>query len=116
MTELKIALSIEEAADYTGIGRNTLRNLVEWKKLPVLRVGRKVLIKTDTVQDFYRSYHASASASIDYQSKVESWESTYGESEKPKVETIAERMERYQKEKTEQHYKQNYQKKDRGMR
>ena len=36
MTERKIALSIEEAADYTGIGRNTLRKLVEWKKLPVL--------------------------------------------------------------------------------
>ena len=45
MTERKIALSIEEAADYTGIGRNTLRKLVEWKKLPVLKVGRKVLIK-----------------------------------------------------------------------
>ncbi len=27
MTEMKIALSIEEAADYTGIGRNTLRDL-----------------------------------------------------------------------------------------
>ena len=36
MTQRKIALSIEEAADYTGIGRNTLRQLVEWKKLPVL--------------------------------------------------------------------------------
>ena len=42
MTQRKIALSIEEAADYTGIGRNTLRQLVEWKKLPVLKVGRKV--------------------------------------------------------------------------
>lgn len=52
MTETKIALSIEEAADYTGIGRNTLRNLVEWKKLPVLRVGRKVLIKTDMLEMF----------------------------------------------------------------
>ena len=40
MTERKIALSIEEAADYTGIGRNTLRKLVEWKKLPVLKVGK----------------------------------------------------------------------------
>ena len=28
MTERKIALSIEEAADYTGIGRNTLRSIV----------------------------------------------------------------------------------------
>ena len=52
MTEMKIALSIEEAADYTGIGRNTLRNLVEWKKLPVLKGGRKVLIKTDILEMF----------------------------------------------------------------
>ena len=52
MTKTKIALSIEEAADYTGIGRNTLRNLVEWGKLPVLKVGRKVLIKSDILEKF----------------------------------------------------------------
>ena len=49
MTERKIALSIEDAADYTG---NTLRKLVEWEKLPVLKVGRKVLIKTDMLEKF----------------------------------------------------------------
>ena len=42
MTERKIALSIEDAANYTGIGRNTLRKLVEWEKLPVLKVKRSV--------------------------------------------------------------------------
>ncbi len=52
MTETKIALSIEEAAGYTGIGRNTLRKLVEWGKLPVLKVGRKVLIKSDILEKF----------------------------------------------------------------
>lgn len=52
MIKTKIALSIEEAADYTGIGRNTLRNLVEWGKLPVLKVGRKVLIKSDILEKF----------------------------------------------------------------
>ncbi len=52
MTRTKIALSIEEAAGYTGIGRNTLRNLVEWGKLPVLKVGRKVLIKSDMLEKF----------------------------------------------------------------
>ena len=52
MTQTKIALSIEEAAEYTGIGRNTLRNLVKWKKLPVLQEGRKVLIKTDILEHF----------------------------------------------------------------
>lgn len=52
MTKTKIALSIEEAAAYTGIGRNTLRKLVEWEKLPVLKVGRKVLIKSDILEKF----------------------------------------------------------------
>ena len=52
MTETKIAMTIEEAAAYTGIGRNTMRNLVEWGKLPVLKVGRKVLIKSDILESF----------------------------------------------------------------
>lgn len=52
MTETKIAMTIEEASEYTGIGRNTMRNLVEWGKLPVLNVGRKVLIKSDILEKF----------------------------------------------------------------
>lgn len=69
-----------------------------------------------TVQDFYRSYHTSASAYNDYQSKVKKWESTYGIKEKPKEETIADRMERYQKEMAEQNHKPISQKKDKGAR
>ena len=52
MTETKIAMTIEDASEYTGIGRNTMRNLVEWGKLPVLKVGRKVLIKSDILEKF----------------------------------------------------------------
>ncbi len=52
MTETKIAMTIEEASEYTGIGRNTMRNLIEWGKLPVLKVGRKVLIKSDILEKF----------------------------------------------------------------
>lgn len=52
MTETKIAMTIEEASEYTGIGRNTMRNLVEWGKLRVLKVGRKVLIKSDILEKF----------------------------------------------------------------
>lgn len=48
----KIAFTIEEAAAYTGIGRNTMRQLVEWKKFPVLRVGRKVLIQREKLEVF----------------------------------------------------------------
>lgn len=52
MTDKKIAFTIEEASEYTGIGRNTLRTLVEWNKLPVLKVGRKMLIKKDILETF----------------------------------------------------------------
>ena len=54
MHENKLAYSIEEAADCTGIGRNTIRKLIEWNKLPVLRVGRKLLIRGDTMENFVR--------------------------------------------------------------
>ena len=52
MRESKMAYSIDEAAECTGIGRNTLRKLIEWKKLPVLKVGRKLLIRADTIETF----------------------------------------------------------------
>lgn len=54
MQQIKMAYSIDEAAEYTGIGRNTLRKLIEWKKLPVLKVGRKLLIRGDTLEAFLR--------------------------------------------------------------
>ena len=47
MTEIKMGLTIEEAAECTGIGRNTMRKLVDWGKLPVLKVGRKTMIRRD---------------------------------------------------------------------
>ena len=48
----KIGLTIEEAAESTGIGRNTMRKLVEWGKLPVLKVGRKTIIRKDALERF----------------------------------------------------------------
>ena len=54
MQNMRIAYSIDEAAECSGIGRNTLRMLIEWKKLPVLKVGRKLLIRGDTLEAFIR--------------------------------------------------------------
>jgi len=48
----KIGLTVEEAASYTGIGRNTLRKLIEWGKIPVLRIGRKSIVRTDVINEF----------------------------------------------------------------
>ena len=54
MLRNKLAMSVEDASAYTGIGRNTLRELIRSQKLPVLRIGRKILIRTDTLDNFLR--------------------------------------------------------------
>lgn len=48
----KLGLTIDEAAAYIGIGRNTLRKLVKHEKLPVLLVGKKNVIRTDILEQF----------------------------------------------------------------
>ena len=48
----KQALTINEAAIYSGIGRNTLRMLVRWKKLSSLHIGNKIIIRTETLDKF----------------------------------------------------------------
>ncbi|MBQ8982453.1 MAG: helix-turn-helix domain-containing protein [Lachnospiraceae bacterium] len=52
MNETKIAFTVDEAAAYTGIGRNTMRRLVEWGKIPTLKVGRKILIRREMLENF----------------------------------------------------------------
>ncbi|MBQ9862923.1 MAG: helix-turn-helix domain-containing protein [Lachnospiraceae bacterium] len=59
---MKSYYSIDEAAECTGIGRNTLRKLIEWKKLPVLKVGRKLLIRADTIETFMELNEGNTSA------------------------------------------------------
>ena len=48
----KMGLTIEEAAETTGIGRNTMRKLIDWGKLPILKVGRKTIIRKDALERF----------------------------------------------------------------
>jgi excisionase family DNA binding protein len=50
----RIAMTVEEAAEYTGIGRNTLRQLIRWETMPILHVGRKKLIRTEVLDEFLR--------------------------------------------------------------
>ena len=52
MKEPKMGMTIDEAAEMTGIGRNTMRKLVDWGKLPVLTVGRKTIIRRDALENF----------------------------------------------------------------
>ena len=54
MAEIKMGLTIDESATYSGIGRNTIRRLIDWGKLPVLKVGRKTIIRRDTLAEFLK--------------------------------------------------------------
>ncbi|MDY4971183.1 MAG: helix-turn-helix domain-containing protein [Lachnospiraceae bacterium] len=47
-----MGLTVDEAAAYTGIGRNTIHQLVGWGKIPVLKIGRKMIIRADVIDRF----------------------------------------------------------------
>lgn len=51
----RLTMSVDEAAAYTGIGRNTLRELIRSHRIPVLRIGRKILIRADTLEKFLQT-------------------------------------------------------------
>lgn len=48
----KSSLTVNEASEYSGIGRNNLRVLIRWQKIPVIRIGNKVLIRVETIDKF----------------------------------------------------------------
>ena len=48
----KMGMTNEEAAEISGIGRNTMRKLVDWGKIPVLKVGRKTIIRRYALERF----------------------------------------------------------------
>lgn len=50
----KTALTVNEASDYTGIGRNSLRTLIAWDKIPVIRIGNKILIRLEVLDRFLK--------------------------------------------------------------
>lgn len=52
MRKSKIALTVQEASEYTGIGRNNLRWLIQEGFIPVIRVGKKVLIRICILDQF----------------------------------------------------------------
>lgn len=52
MEQKKIAFTINEASDYTNIGRNTLRKLIAWDMFPVIKIGKKILIRAEVLDRF----------------------------------------------------------------
>lgn len=54
MEQQKIALTVNEASEYTGIGRNMLRKLIAWQAIPTLKIGKKILIRTQVLDTFLK--------------------------------------------------------------
>lgn len=54
MYEKKLTLTINEASEYTGIGRNSLRDLIRWEKISVIWIGKKIIIRMDVLDEFLR--------------------------------------------------------------
>lgn len=56
------------------------------------------------VQEFYNTFRTSEDAYRRYQKDRSEWEDTYGENTKPKKESFSEKLQRYQKQVSEQSY------------
>lgn len=70
-----------------------------------------------TVQDFYRIYHAAQNAYSDYRDKVVKWEKMNGKiTQKPKKESLHEQLQSYQRGESARQSEHDTQRKDRGTR
>jgi excisionase family DNA binding protein len=59
--EHRVAWSIEDAARATGISKSTMRRAIDQGKLPVSRIGRRVVISDETLHRFVQDQSTSAS-------------------------------------------------------
>ena len=87
------------------------------ERINLLKVGLSGIAKRydyQTVQDFYRAYHAAQNAYADYQDKAAKWEKTYGS--KSNSDSVHKRIQNYQKVIAERQTENTPQKKDRGAR
>lgn len=48
----KIGFTIKEAAEYTRIGQDTMRLLINSNQIPVLRIGKKIVIRRNALDAF----------------------------------------------------------------
>ena len=87
------------------------------ERIDLLKVGLSGIAKRygyQTVQDFYRAYHAANNAYADYQEKATKWEEIYGN--KSKCKSVHKRIQNYQRKIAESQFDITTQGKNRGAR
>lgn len=66
----RISVSLNEAAYLLGVHRNTVRNKIQQGEIPVIRVGRRVLIRLLSLYDWAVANEAKLSADGGAQSAI----------------------------------------------
>lgn len=118
--ELEIELS-----DLKGLARLTKKKELESRiatkeeEIRTLKAGLSNIVRQHrfaTVQDFYTAFYTAQNAFDAYQKECSKWEETYGEKAAPKVETMHEKIKRYQEKADKQIANRQYQSRDKGAR
>ncbi|MGH7643193.1 MAG: excisionase family DNA-binding protein [Candidatus Dormibacteria bacterium] len=64
MAEDREILSVEEAADWLGVGRSKVYELIGQGELAVLRMGRRTCIPTEVLREFARAHTTVAGVPV----------------------------------------------------
>ena len=108
-----------------GLARLTKKKEFESKiaikneKIRILKAGLSGIVKQHgfaTVQDFYTAFYTAQRATDAYQKECAKWEETYGEKATQKVETMHEKIKRYQEKADQLNTCQPYRSRDKGAR
>ena len=119
-TKLEIELS-----DLKGLARLTKKKELESRivikneEIRTLKAGLSGIVRQHgfaTVQDFYTAFYIAQNAFDQYQKDCAKWDEAYGEITTPKVETMHEKIQRYQEKADRQNANHSYQSRDKGAR
>ncbi len=114
-----------ERSDLKGLAKITRKGELDRKialkdeEAEVLKKGLSGIVRRygfANVQEFYNAFRTSEDACRKYQKECAKWEDTYGENAKPKEESFSEKLQRYQKQVSEQSRSYTSSHRDRGAR
>jgi excisionase family DNA binding protein len=59
-SSIKLLFSLREVSSILGLSLRTIQNLISSKKLPVRRIGRRVLVHRKNLESFARRDHVAS--------------------------------------------------------
>ncbi len=114
-----------ERGDLKGVAKLTRKGELDRKialkneEAEVLKKGLSGIVRRygfANVQEFYNTFRTSEAAYRRYQNDLSKWKDAYGENAKPKEESFSEKLQRYQKQVSEQEHSYTSTHRDRGAR